>query len=160
MDYKYIDQLLARYWDAQTTLEEEEILKAFFSQEDIPASLLKYKPLFAYEQQEVRTDVLGSDFDAKILSMIEEVAPVKARTVSMAYRLRPLFKAAAVVAIILTLGNAAQATFDDKTEGYAGAAVEKTHEGAAVALTDSAVIDSVQHSSIDAVPMSGTAILK
>ena len=32
MDYKYIEQLLERYWKCETTLEEEEILRMFFSQ--------------------------------------------------------------------------------------------------------------------------------
>ena len=31
MDYKYITQLLERYWEGTTSLEEEQILKAFFS---------------------------------------------------------------------------------------------------------------------------------
>ena len=58
MDYKYIQQLLERYWMCETTLEEEEILRTFFSQKDIPAGLLRYKDLFAYEQADVRNDVL------------------------------------------------------------------------------------------------------
>ena len=29
MDYKYIEQLLDRYFRAETTLQEEQILKAF-----------------------------------------------------------------------------------------------------------------------------------
>ena len=32
MDYKYIEQLLERYWACETTLEEEQILRAFFLQ--------------------------------------------------------------------------------------------------------------------------------
>ena len=39
MDYKYINQLLDRYWKAETSLEEEEILRAFFSQDELPAEL-------------------------------------------------------------------------------------------------------------------------
>ena len=45
MDYKYITQLLDRYWKCETTLEEEEILKAFFCQKDVPADFCKYKDL-------------------------------------------------------------------------------------------------------------------
>ena len=40
MDYKYIEQLLERYWQCETSLEEEQILQAFFRQEDIPVHLL------------------------------------------------------------------------------------------------------------------------
>jgi hypothetical protein len=32
MDYKYIEQLMERYWNAETSMEEESILRSFFSQ--------------------------------------------------------------------------------------------------------------------------------
>ena len=108
MDYKYIEQLLDRYWLCETTLEEEQILRTFFSQESVPVSLLPYKDLFTYELCDVEENKLGDDFDRKMLEMVGEAEPVKAKRISMAQRLRPLFKAAAIVAIILTLGNAMQ----------------------------------------------------
>ena len=49
---------------------------------------------------------LDEDFDKRVLAMTVEAAPVKARTISLAQRLRPLFGAAAVVAILLTLSQA------------------------------------------------------
>jgi hypothetical protein len=158
MDYKYITQLLERYWKCETTLEEEEILKAFFCQKDVPADLCKYKDLFAYEQAEHKSDVLGDDFDEKIMSMIQGPAPVKARVITMQQKLRPLFKAAAVVAIMLTLGNAAQVPFNDDAnpvENTAG-----THKGVSVALSDSAAIDTMQQSSINAIETPASSILK
>ena len=33
MDYKYIEQLLERYWQCETTPEEENVLRAFFAQD-------------------------------------------------------------------------------------------------------------------------------
>lgn len=106
MDYKYIEQLLERYWQCQTSLEEEAILRSFFSQEYIPARLRPYKSLFACERQmgEIR---LGDDFDAKVLAQMED-EPVKARPITLSRRLMPLYKAAASIAILLTLGTAAQ----------------------------------------------------
>ena len=99
MDYKYIEQLLERY-----------ILRAFFSQDDVPASLMKYKSLFDCGLQE---ETLGDDFDARILDSIgEDEKEPKAKVVSWSSRLMPLFKAAAVVAILLTIGNAAQAPWN------------------------------------------------
>lgn len=114
MDYKYIEQLLERYWAAETTLEEEGILRTFFSQKDIPAEMMPYRDLFAYETTESENHHLGEDFDARILAMIQEEAPatVKAREISMKQRFMPLFKAAAVVAIILTIGGALQRPWD------------------------------------------------
>ena len=160
MDYKYITQLLERYWNCTTSLEEEQILKAFFSQDDIPAELLKYKPLFDYQTAEPRQDVLGNDFDERILSLINEPAPVKARIITLQQKLKPLFKAAAVVAIMLTLGNAAQVSMNDEAPQSPVSGLNVTHKGRSVAFGDSAAIDTMQHSSIDAVGTPATSILK
>ena len=120
MDYKYIEQLLERYWDAETSTEEENILRAFFSQENVPAHLQHLRPLFTAADDEV----LGDDFDARMLAMVNDDRPaVTARRVTLTQRLMPLFKAAAVVAIILTLGGALQApwdkSWDDQQVDYA-----------------------------------------
>ena len=153
MDYKYIEQLMERYWNAETTLEEEEILRAFFSQEDIPDELSQYAPLFAYEHAEKAVDVLGEDFDEKMLQMVGE-APrseerPQAQIISLRERLMPLFKSAAVVAIVLTLGNAAQVAFQKSPEETPGMAeVQSTiTDGKSVALTDSvANVERTVHS--------------
>lgn len=121
MDYKYIEQLLERYWQCETTLQEESILRAFFSQEaaDIPENIRQYRELFVCQAE--KEEPLGEDFDARILEVIGE-APM-AKTVSLRDRLMPLFRAAAIVAIILTLGNAAQAPWEwgwnDPKDDYA-----------------------------------------
>jgi len=114
MDYKYIEQLLERYWAAETTLEEEGILRTFFSQKEIPAELGQYRDLFVYESKEMESRHLGDDFDERILAMMKEESQttVKAREISLKQRLMPLFKAAAVVAIILTIGGAMQRPWD------------------------------------------------
>ena len=112
MDYKYIEQLLERYFEAETTLKEEQILKAFFEQneESLPKELRQYRSLFAALVQE---ETLGDDFDERLLRMTEEVPEVKAHTISLAVRLKPLFRAAAVVAILLTLSTAFNQSFSD-----------------------------------------------
>ena len=122
MDYKYIEQLLERYWQGETTLQEEAILRAFFSQDDVPASLMKYKSLFDCGLQK---ETLGDDFDARILDSIGEEGAQKPKAIiiTLASRLKPLFKAASIVAILLTIGNAAQAPWnygwDDPQDEYA-----------------------------------------
>ncbi len=114
MDYKYIEQLLDKYFECQTTLEEEQILRAFFAQENMPAHLLQYRELFVSQAFGKNAESLGTDFDERILSIIgaekkeEEVKHVVARKVSLNKRLRPLYKAAACVAVVLAIGQAAQ----------------------------------------------------
>lgn len=149
MDYKYINQLLERYWECQTTLEEEQILRAFFSQSDIPGSLMMYRDLFAYESKEVHDDVLDEDFDARMLKLIGDEKPVKARVVSLRQHLAPLFRAAAVVAILLTLGNAMQVSLsEDGAENLAGYEVVNAN-GVNVARRDTVRTDSIQRSFVN-----------
>lgn len=109
MDCKYVEQLLERYWQCETSLEEEAQLRLFFSSEEVPAHLLRYKDLFVYQQ--VQQEVgLSDDFDTRVLAQVE--APVvKARRLTLVGRFMPLFKAAAVIAVMLSLGNVAQHTF-------------------------------------------------
>ena len=119
MDYKYIEQLLERYWEATTTPQEETILRTFFSQDVLPEHLAQYQPLFVYEQTAATEQPLGDDFDRRMLKRIgqsTDEAPkkevvVKAQRITMASRLRPLFRAAAAVAIVAVLGTAAQTAF-------------------------------------------------
>ena len=150
MDYKYINQLLERYWKCETSLEEEGILRAFFSQDNIPAELKRYQPLFLYEAKEPAGDVLGKEFDEKILSMVREDEPVKAKVITMAQRLKPLFKAAAVVTIVLTLGNAMQVPFErhggDPISNYDGYSKPEINHGTSVAMGDSVVLDTMKRS--------------
>ncbi|WP_373825221.1 hypothetical protein [Bacteroides heparinolyticus] len=150
MDSKYIEQLLKRYWQCETSLEEEAQLRAFFSGSDVPAHLLRYKELFVYEQlqQEVH---LGEDFDARVLAEIE-VPVVKAKRLTLAARFIPLFKAVAVVAVILSLGNVMQHSFFSDVKEVASAdTIGKQISAPSVALSgettvakESQVIDSLR----------------
>lgn len=143
MDYKYINQLLERYWQGQTSVEEEQILRSFFSQDDVPAALKKYSSLFVYENVEPRRDTLGKDFDERILSMTAEPKAVKARVITLRQRLTPLFKAAAIVAILLSLSNAAQMSFSNH-DYQDVSAYDRAERGESVALTDSAKVDTLK----------------
>ena len=145
MDYKYIEQLLERYWNCGTTLEEEQILRTFFSQKEVPASLAKYKAVFCYGEAQKAADTLGDDFDARLEAIVEEPGMLRARTISFRQRLVPLFKAAAMVAIFLTLGNAAQVAFTGDVKPEANVpAYQQAHEGASVAMGDTVKVDSLK----------------
>ena len=138
MDYKYIEQLLERYWECQTTLEEEAILRNFFRQEDVPASLLPYRQLFI-EEDEIAREHLSKDFTDRMLRLVGEEAPIqvcKARRLTVVRRLRPFYRAAGLIAILLTIGNAAHQSF--------------THEDAeaTMQIAENATADSLQQITI------------
>ena len=110
MDYKYIEQLLERYWDCETTLEEEQILKTFFRQDDVPSNLIQYKSLFVYQEEE-KNRSLNEEFDKKILSLIEKPV-VKAQRLTIYKRFAPLFKAAAMIVVVSTIGMVMKSSLD------------------------------------------------
>ena len=113
MDYKYIEQLLECYFNCNTTLQEEQILRSFFSQEEVPAHLARYAKLFLYEV-EAKEDTLGEDFDERIMAQITTEDKPKMHIVRKSTRLfAPFFKAAAVVAMALTIGNAADSAIGE-----------------------------------------------
>ena len=48
MELANIEKLIEKYENAETSLQEEQVLKAYFQNENIPTHLLEYKALFNY----------------------------------------------------------------------------------------------------------------
>ncbi len=146
MDYKYIEQLLERYWECQTTLEEEAILRSFFAQDSVPVELLPYRQLFLAEHEEHANVKLGEDFDKRMIDIIENQQPVKARTITLSQRLRPLYRAAAIVAIFITLGTAMQKAMQPNEYPYPSnpSGQASINAGPSVAVNDTAKVDSAK----------------
>lgn len=134
MDFKYVEQLLERYWQCESSLEEEVWLRAFFSGDNVPEQWLRYKDLFVYQQLQ-QEEHLGVDFDARVLAEIE-FPVVKAKRMTLSERFIPLFKAAAVVAVVLSLGSVIQHSFfSDVKEVAATDTIGKQISAPSVALS-------------------------
>ncbi len=141
MDYKYIEQLLQRYWECETSLEEEAILRTFFSQKDIPAELLPYACLFKAEEKIKEEARLGEEFDRKVLAAVGETHTTKAQRLSWSSRLHPLYKAAALVAIFLTIGLAIQHGWT-RPEGEVGVAEAQPGDSTSIEKVDEATAET------------------
>lgn len=115
MDYKYIEQLLEKYWNCETSIEEEQILHTFFLQKEIPTNLLRYKPLFTCLEAEKEVK-LGNDFDKRILDEIERPV-VKVRRLTLHSRFMPLFKAAAMMVLLFTIGGVVKHSMGNSQSG-------------------------------------------
>ncbi|MBR1889613.1 MAG: hypothetical protein IJ816_03190 [Alloprevotella sp.] len=113
MDYKYIEQLLTRYFEAETSIEEEQILRAFFRQDNLPENLCHFAPLFATLDEEA-TCTLPDSFDDRVLQRISETAQqvVRAERPTLLNVIRPWLQAAAAVVIVVLTGFGAQRAFD------------------------------------------------
>ena len=109
MDYKYIECLIERYFNCETTSHEENILRSFFMQDTVPAHLEQYKPMFQAMADEAEIE-LPEDFDAKLNERINSLehkktpVPVKMRISRFNRAMGPFYKAVASVALIITVG--------------------------------------------------------
>lgn len=143
MDFEYIERLLERYWQCDTSLEEEAQLRSFFSRSDVPAHLLRYKDLFVYQQLQQDAG-LGEDFDARVLAEVEPPV-VKAKRLTLTTRLVPMFKAAAAVALLLSLVNVMQHSFYSKVkEGAVADTIGKQITAPSVALSSDMTVTHEQ----------------
>ncbi len=106
MDYKYIEQLVDRYFEGETTLEEEQILRKFFNQNQLPEHLRQWQPLFQAEQQLAQAH-LDESFQERIMALTGEYH-VKAQPISIHVRLRPLYRVAAFMAFCVITGTAVE----------------------------------------------------
>jgi len=55
-DYKRIEELIERFFEGQTTNEEERELYDFFSSENVPEPFLSYRPIFAYFETGIKEE--------------------------------------------------------------------------------------------------------
>ena len=114
MDYKYIEQLLERYWEAQTTEAEEAILKTFFAQPDVPAALERFDERLL----KLIAEPTKADEPTQQMQKTSSTLRVKARRVNGGISFRPFFQAAAAVAIVVLVGIGAQKSFNRDKEAW------------------------------------------
>ena len=101
MDYNHIKSLLDKYWEGDTSLQEEAELKMYFSSNEVDEKLKPFKSLFQFFKEE-REDGSTIGLEQKILDEIQGTTP-KTRKLSP---WRPLLKYAAVLVFALFSGYA------------------------------------------------------
>lgn len=69
MDSKRLEELLQRYWEAETSLEEEQELRNYFCNEPIPAQWKEASTLFHYFEKQRQLTVRGN-FEDSVVSRI------------------------------------------------------------------------------------------
>lgn len=101
MNSEYIHTLLKKYWNCETSVQEEEELKSFFSGSEVPRELKKYIPLFSYINEQ-STMMPGSDFEEKLNDTIRE--NVKESRYITIRVFTPMLRVAATLLLIFGLG--------------------------------------------------------
>lgn len=69
MDYSQLEALIKKYWDCETSLEEEERLREWFRTHEVPERFKETAKLFSYfdEQKQKATD---KQFDANFIKKL------------------------------------------------------------------------------------------
>jgi len=124
MNKSQIDTLLQKYWDAETTLEEETILGSYFQSHDIDESHVAYTDLFQYYDQ------IGSQSLTADISLSPEIIADHEKQTSLIVRFRPLLKYAAALAFLFYAYSICMNEFSigEADTLYAGKYTELTEE--------------------------------
>lgn len=102
MNSEEIKRLLERYYNAETSEDEELELRSFFDQEVVPDDLRDEKEIFFYYDKVSHIQGPSGDFERKIIASIDNYENLKAK--KSGYR-RILFNATGIAAGILILAG-------------------------------------------------------
>ncbi len=108
-EYIYIEKLLERFFEGETTNVEEQELYAFFARPDLPERLDAYRPVFGY-------------FETEIVKEVEEMQKTSKPVRNIPFFKRRLWTGIAVAAslllfLFLNRGDSGQ---EDEFNPYAG----------------------------------------
>ena len=103
MDYKRIEELLQKYWEAETTLEEEQEISRYFEETDeIPQHLQETAQVFGYFQMQKKTEAgeLEIEKSAKSTEIKVEMPGKKTKVIPWNFK-RTLNIAAAIGGVVV-----------------------------------------------------------
>lgn len=107
--------LLDKYWDCNTSIEEEKDLQDFFSSDNIPNELLKYAPYFKIREQ-LQSATPSTSLDQFIEDKFKKTYTEKKYITIRIFQ--PALNAAASVAIILGIGLATYIFIQENKKPY------------------------------------------
>ncbi|MFN7261181.1 MAG: hypothetical protein ACK5TU_14870 [Cyclobacteriaceae bacterium] len=96
MDSNELKELLEKYWNCETSLEEEQKLHSFF-RGSVPPEMNETAELFRYFELQRRTKIEASGFDEEVKQKIKEHRPA-GRSVKMYFNYARIAAGIAVVA--------------------------------------------------------------
>jgi hypothetical protein len=98
MDSKHIEELLEKYWNCQTSLEEEEQLRAYFKGDGVPERWKETSELFRYFQLQKKDSLTSGDLEGEVLRKIKSESP-RGKGVRMVFNIARIAAGLIVVAV-------------------------------------------------------------
>ncbi|MEM9676373.1 MAG: hypothetical protein AAF992_27525 [Bacteroidota bacterium] len=123
MESTNIRELVEKYWEGNTTLEEEAQLRDYFNREEAPADLKKEAALFRYYQSHTQFRTLDEQFDDTLTQRIER-KEAKQRWLTF----RPVLRIAAIIVLVVLAAVLFKAEWNSPATETGSVAVEDTYE--------------------------------
>ena len=98
MDSKNLEQLLEKYWNCDTSLEEEKLLRDYFSNNEVPDTLKEAAVLFRYFEGE-RSRAAGQEIEKFVTKEIRKRQGGKIVSMINLYRMARI--AAGVLVVVV-----------------------------------------------------------
>jgi hypothetical protein len=95
MDSNSMNQIIEKYWNGESTLEQEQTLISYFNSNNIAVEHEKYAPMFQLIHQH-KSNVISDKFDKKLQSAIHE------RTKVVSFTKPYYFRIAAAIALLIS----------------------------------------------------------
>jgi hypothetical protein len=70
MDSKRIEELLNKYWECETSLEEEQQLREYFTGNNIPPQFTESAQLFRFFSQQKKKSITDAAFDSRMVKNV------------------------------------------------------------------------------------------
>lgn len=98
MDSNKINELLKRYWDCDTSLEEEQQLREYFRESNVPDELKETAALFRYFEENKKKSINDITFD-KVVVEKTKAPPKRSKSVNLVYNAMRIAAGVAVVMV-------------------------------------------------------------
>jgi hypothetical protein len=101
-DTHLIRDLLEKYYECETTLDEEQILKEYFNGSNIAEDLMLHKPQFVFYSNSLSNDKLADDFNERFIAKIKDDDKLITKIFKLSHKFAYSAAAVFVVGIGLT----------------------------------------------------------
>lgn len=72
MDSKRIEELLKKYWNCETSLEEEQQLREYFKASQVPDALKETSALFKFFEEQKKKSLNDVSFDGELMAKVNK----------------------------------------------------------------------------------------
>ena len=97
MDSKKLEELVKKYWDCETSLEEEQQLREYFRGDTIPETWRETATLFRYFEANKKKSLNDISFEGNIIHQVS--APKRGRVIKLVYNAMRIAAGVAVLVV-------------------------------------------------------------